>query len=72
LDIMKLETLISDNEITYLSFNEEHGKYASKLPWHHKDPFDRMLIAQSICEDIPFITGDRHIHQYEEAQIIKA
>jgi PIN domain nuclease of toxin-antitoxin system len=32
---------------------------------HHKDPFDRMLIWQSICHDLIFITDDRNIGKYE-------
>lgn len=31
---------------------------------HHKDPFDRMLIWQSICHDLIFITDDRNIRKY--------
>jgi PIN domain nuclease of toxin-antitoxin system len=35
------------------------------LPEHHKDPFDRMLIATSIAEDMTVITIDANIHRYD-------
>jgi len=34
------------------------------LPRHHRDPFDRMLIAQAQVEGLPFVTGDKQIHKY--------
>jgi len=34
------------------------------LPFHHRDPFDRMLIAQAIAHDIPLITNDRELKKY--------
>ena len=35
-----------------------------RLPMHHRDPFDRMLIAQSIEEDCPIITADPKFKKY--------
>ena len=40
-----------------------HG-YAESLPLIHKDPFDRMLIAQAIHHDLEFIASDEAIHKY--------
>ena len=34
------------------------------MPFHHKDPFDRMLIAQSIAADYPIMTDDSKITRY--------
>ncbi|MEQ9405895.1 MAG: type II toxin-antitoxin system VapC family toxin [Cyclobacteriaceae bacterium] len=39
------------------------------LPFIHSDPFDRLLIAQSMIEGIPLVTSDHHIHQYDFAFI---
>ncbi len=36
-----------------------------ELPDHHRDPFDRILIAQSKLEKLRFVTGDKAIHRYE-------
>ena len=36
-----------------------HASLAGRLPWHHRDPFDRMLIAQALAEDLRLVTRDR-------------
>jgi PIN domain nuclease of toxin-antitoxin system len=41
-----------------LSFSAEHGIRAGLLPGAHKDPFDRMLIAQAQAEDIPVVSDE--------------
>jgi PIN domain nuclease of toxin-antitoxin system len=38
--------------------------YAESLPLIHRDPFDRILIAQAIHHDLEFVTSDERIHQY--------
>ena len=35
-----------------------------KLPWLHRDPFDRMLIGQALSENIPLLTSDTQIQRY--------
>ncbi len=42
-----------------------HGEQAGLLPGHHKDPFDRMLIAQAQSEGLLIITNDEKITQYK-------
>jgi PIN domain nuclease of toxin-antitoxin system len=42
-----------------------HGRAAGRLPWHHRDPFDRMLIAQARLEDLILVTNDADIFKYE-------
>jgi PIN domain nuclease of toxin-antitoxin system len=42
-----------------------------KLPLHHNDPFDRILIAQALCENLTIITRDRKFENYS-VSIIKA
>lgn len=41
-----------------------HAIVAGALPRHHADPFDRMLIAQTISENLVLVTGDRAIARY--------
>ena len=41
-----------------------HGQQAGKLPLHHKDPFDRMLIAQAQAEGLQILTKDEHFTVY--------
>jgi PIN domain nuclease of toxin-antitoxin system len=42
-----------------------HGVEAGQLPWHHKDPFDRLLVAQARCEDLTLVTADRVLTKYD-------
>ena len=42
-----------------------HALHVETLPMHHKDPFDRILIAQSLVENLPILTSDRLIAQYD-------
>lgn len=41
-----------------LSINDEHAMLAGRLDWNHRDPFDRMLAAQSMLESLTLITKD--------------
>ena len=50
-----------------LDINARHGIVAARLPLHHRDPFDRMLVAQAITEDLTLVTRDREVQQYEVA-----
>jgi PIN domain nuclease of toxin-antitoxin system len=44
-----------------------HTREAGSLPPHHHDPFDRMLVAQALCEGLTLMTHDEKITQYEVA-----
>ena len=56
---------LSINRISSLSITDAHSFMAGKLPVHHRDPIDRMLIAQSNFENMPLITSDQIISKYE-------
>jgi PIN domain nuclease of toxin-antitoxin system len=47
-----------------LKFSLRHAAAVAALPFHHHDPFDRALIAQSISENLTFITNDRNAARY--------
>ncbi len=47
-----------------LAISFEHAEVAGALPLHHGDPFDRMLIAQAMVEDLEIISDDRVFEQY--------
>lgn len=48
----------------FLSINTDHVMHLSELPTYHQDPFDRLLICQSIIQGLTFITLDKKIKQY--------
>ena len=54
----------SAHGIEPLSLDEESTLYTSRLPGHHRDPFDRMLICQAIVRDLVILTPDDEIRQY--------
>ncbi len=56
---------ISLHRFTPLNINFEHSLLAGKLPFIHKDPFDRMLIAQTMIEKLTLVTKDKLIAQYD-------
>ena len=41
-----------------------HAEQAAALPMHHRDPFDRMLVAQAQAEGLVLVTRDAHIRRY--------
>ena len=53
-----------ENRIELLPLSVDHLIKLESLPMHHRDPFDRVLIAQSIEEGWPIITGDREFKKY--------
>lgn len=48
-----------------LSITHTHALAVSELPAHHKDPFDRLLIAQARVEDMVILTADRAFEPYK-------
>jgi PIN domain nuclease of toxin-antitoxin system len=42
----------------------EHLRINASLPFHHRDPFDRIIIAQAMAENLPIITVDSAFNQY--------
>lgn len=51
-------------DMNELPFNMKHASGIADMPHHHKDPFDRMLIAQAMEENMAIITADRVFHRY--------
>jgi PIN domain nuclease of toxin-antitoxin system len=45
----------------------EHGLAVASLPLHHRDPFDRLLIAQARQDGLTLVTADTRIHAYDVA-----
>jgi PIN domain nuclease of toxin-antitoxin system len=43
----------------------DHAAEVGNLPWHHRDPFDRLLVAQARCEDLTIVTADRTLGDYD-------
>ena len=48
-----------------LPISTDHGAYVADLPLHHRDPFDRLLIAQAMLERLPILTADGQFRRYD-------
>ena len=53
-----LDQILTDNGWQSLPLSMAHAQLAGRLPGTHKDPFDRMLSAQALIEDVPIVTND--------------
>ena len=42
----------------------DHAAAVEKLPWRHRDPFDRLLVAQALTEDAAIVSGDEPLSEY--------
>ena len=58
--------------VTSLPIEQGHALHAATLPRHHRDPFDRILVAQAQLEDLPILTADRVFAAYQVKTIAAA
>lgn len=56
---------LESNAIEVLPVQMSHALHVYALPDHHRDPFDRLLIAQAQLEKLPILTADPQISRYE-------
>lgn len=57
--------LIEETSPSFLSVTHAHAMAAAALPMHHRDPFDRLLIAQAQLEDAVVVTTDKAFADYD-------
>ena len=57
--------IIDYNEFKILPVKREYLSNIADMPFIHKDPFDRLIVATSIVEEMPIITVDENIHKYD-------
>ena len=60
-----LKEIVDTSDMKFLSMTVYHALYLENLPPIHSDPFDRLLIAQCIVEDLIFVTADKIIPKYK-------
>ena len=58
--------------LNWLPIHPDHFEYIAHLPHLHRDPFDRLLIAQALYENLTLITADDKILQYPNLKLIDA
>ena len=65
-----VQQAMRDLGITVISFEPRHAYRLFSLPMHHGDPFDRMIIATALVENVPLIGGDRQFARYKGLRTI--
>lgn len=61
---------IRDSGFRHLDITAEHGVVAGRLPLIHRDPFDRMLVAQAKVEHLTVVTRDAEIPKYDVETLV--
>jgi len=60
-----LGTIVTERGFTHLPLTFQHAEQAGRLPMHHRDPFDRFLVAQAQTEGLVLVTRDERISLYD-------
>lgn len=55
---------IADEGFAWLTITAGHAWQVGDLPVHHRDPFDRLLVAQALVERLPVVTADARLREY--------
>lgn len=66
IDLAELVTAVAGSGFQELSISHRHAVKVAQLPAIHKDPFDRMLVAQAMCEPLKLLTADHVLAGYSE------
>ena len=59
-----IETQFSANDFHILPIEPRHTALLTTMPFYHKDPFDRLLVAQALSEAVPIISVDSQLDAY--------
>lgn len=60
----RLVAALERNAIEQLPLARPHLFAVNRLPFHHRDPFDRLIIATAMVENLPIVTQDPHFTSY--------
>ena len=63
-DSSSLRNGLLDQGFKQVDIRPEHLAVVARLPWHHRDPFDRLLVAQALVEGFTLLTSDRLLARY--------
>lgn len=61
---------VQDLRLSLISFEPRHALRLFQMPLHHRDPFDRMLIATALCEGLPIMSGDGEFRRYRGLRVV--
>ncbi|RPI68473.1 MAG: type II toxin-antitoxin system VapC family toxin [Ignavibacteriae bacterium] len=61
--VQNIDRRMIDYDFRYLPITARHAIRAASLDWDHRDPFDRLLVAQAMEDSCTIVTTDRRIHE---------
>jgi PIN domain nuclease of toxin-antitoxin system len=70
IDIDILIDALDQAELRELPLKREHIQTLRTFPFHHRDPFDRMLVAQAVTEPLHLLTSDEKLKPYSDLVIL--
>jgi PIN domain nuclease of toxin-antitoxin system len=70
IDLTQLDGALDAMGFAQLAITSRHARGVGELPGHHNDPFDRMLVSQSIHESMRLVTHDAALAQYGTAILV--
>ena len=59
-----MDKVMTDLVLDVLPITLGHAERQVSLPWHHRDPFDRLLVAQALVEAVPLVSADPALDAY--------
>ena len=59
-----LSKVVKDERLEVLPIHQSHALAVAELPKHHRDPFDRILVAQALVEKLHIVSSDRTLERY--------
>ena len=62
--------VLTGGDFESLPLMAAHAKGIAELPWHHRDPFDRMLLAQARAESLTLLTADSALTVYGDCVLV--
>jgi PIN domain nuclease of toxin-antitoxin system len=66
----QIQAGVAISGVTLLPFEPRHAFRTFSLPAHHPDPFDRMIIATALVEDMHLVGGDRQFPKYKGLKLL--
>jgi PIN domain nuclease of toxin-antitoxin system len=60
----RVEDVVAESGFEELPVRLRHTQRSGSLPWHHRDPFDRMLVAQALDEGLTLVSKDEALGAY--------
>jgi PIN domain nuclease of toxin-antitoxin system len=70
IDLSQIRAAVAASGYGELPVTGAHAEALAALPWHHKDPFDRILVAQALAEPMRLLTADSAVARYSDTVML--